>query len=158
MVSAWLKTNTTACASNWDLSRTIPSSSIDSILFRSSFLLTKLGLRRSSRQMKNIRTNRWIFSPGILEFITKSSIPVSSIFSWSQIFYTEVVKFIKILTFNVHEDDLACIIESRSLSLEYLSFKKLRTVYEQFLASFPTSLDQDLKILRSEERNNLTIR
>lgn len=43
---------------------------------------------------------------------------------------TKVVKFIKILTFNVHEDDLACIIESRSLSLEYLSFKKLRTVYE----------------------------
>lgn len=71
---------------------------------------------------------------------------------------TKVVKFIKILTFNVHEDDLACIIESRSLSLEYLSFKKLRTVYEQFLASFPTTLEEDLKILRSEERKNLTTR
>ena len=69
-----------------------------------------------------------------------------------------MVKFIKILTFNVHEDDLACIIESRSLSLEYLSFKKLRNVYEQFLASFPTSLEEDLKLLRSEERKNLSTR
>ena len=44
--------------------------------------------------------------------------------------FTEVLKFIKILTFNVKEDDLACIVESRSLSLEYLSLKKLKTVYE----------------------------
>ena len=53
----------------------------------------------------------------------------------------EVLKFIKILTFNVKEDDLSCIVESRSLSLEYLSFKKLKTVYEQFYESFPTTLE-----------------
>ena len=34
---------------------------------------------------------------------------------------TKVLKFIKILTFNVKEDDLACIVESRSISLEFLS-------------------------------------
>ena len=55
-------------------------------------------------------------------------------------FFTEVLKFIKILTFNVKQDDIACIVESRSLSLEYLSFKKLKNVYEQFLATFPTNL------------------
>ena len=68
------------------------------------------------------------------------------------------MKFIKILTFNVHEDDLACIIESRSLSLEYLSFKRLRTVYEQFLSSFETTLEEDLRLLRGEERKNLSVR
>lgn len=36
-------------------------------------------------------------------------------------FNTKVLKFIKILTFNVKEDDISCIIETRSLSLEYLS-------------------------------------
>lgn len=62
------------------------------------------------------------------------------------------------MTFNVHEDDLACIIESRSLSLEYLSFKRLRTVYEQFLTSFETTLEEDLRLLRGEERKNLSVR
>jgi hypothetical protein len=63
-----------------------------------------------------------------------------------------VLKFIKILTFNVKEDDIACIVESRSLSLEYLSFKKLKNVYEQFLATFPTTLQEDLDILKGEKR------
>jgi hypothetical protein len=71
---------------------------------------------------------------------------------------TKVLKFIKILIFNVMEDDIACIIESRSLSLEYLSFKKLRGVYEQFLASFSTTLAQDLEILRGPQRKELSIR
>jgi len=71
---------------------------------------------------------------------------------------TKVLKFIKILTFNVKEDDIACIIESRSLSLEYLSLKKLKIVYEQFLASFPTTLKEDLEILRGKERDDLNIR
>jgi len=34
---------------------------------------------------------------------------------------TKVLKFIKILNFNVHEDDISCIVETRSLSLEYIS-------------------------------------
>ena len=71
---------------------------------------------------------------------------------------TKVLKFIKILTFNVREDDIACIIESRSLSLEYLSFKKLKGVYEQFLQSFPTTLKQDLVLLRGDVRKHLTLR
>ena len=71
---------------------------------------------------------------------------------------TKVLKFIKILTFNVKEDNIACIVESRSLSLEYLSFKKLKTVYEEFLATFPTTLQQDLDILRSEKRKELNVR
>jgi len=78
-----------------------------------------------------------------------------------KIFYqklnTKVLKFIKILTFNVKEDDLACIVESRSISLEYLSFQKLRTVYEEFLAHFPTTLEEDLHLIR-HERASLNIR
>lgn len=35
---------------------------------------------------------------------------------------TKILKFVKILTFNPELDDFACILESRSLSLEYLSF------------------------------------
>lgn len=42
--------------------------------------------------------------------------------------------------------------------MEYLSFKKLRGVYEQFLASFPTTLAQDLALLRGQERKNLSVR
>ena len=38
-----------------------------------------------------------------------------------QTFNMKVLKFIKILTFNVKQDEIACIIETRSLSLEYLS-------------------------------------
>ena len=61
---------------------------------------------------------------------------------------TKVLKFIKILTFNVKDDDISCIVESRSLSLEYLSLKKLKNVYEEFLKSFPTTLNEDMDILR----------
>jgi hypothetical protein len=68
-----------------------------------------------------------------------------------------VLKFIKILTFNVKEDDLACIVESRSISLEYLSFQKLKNVYEEFLAQFPTSLEEDLDLIRNH-RSTLSIR
>ena len=57
---------------------------------------------------------------------------------------TKVLKFIKILTFNVKEDDLACIIETRSMSLEYLSLKKLKSVYEEFLNSFSTTFEEDM--------------
>lgn len=46
---------------------------------------------------------------------------------------TKVLKFIKILTFNVHDDDISCIVETRSLSLEYISLQKLVKVYEEFL-------------------------
>lgn len=65
---------------------------------------------------------------------------------------TKVLKFIKILTFNVREDDLAVIVESRSISLEYLSFKRLKAVYEEFLAGFPTTLEEDLKMIREERK------
>lgn len=71
---------------------------------------------------------------------------------------TKVLKFIKILTYNVHEDDLQCIVETRSLSLEYLSFKKLLGVYERFLESFPTTLQDDLDTLRGPKRKDLTVR
>jgi Rubisco LSMT substrate-binding len=63
---------------------------------------------------------------------------------------TKVLKFIKILNFNVHDDDISCIVETRSLSLEYISLQKLRTVYEEFLASFPTNLKEDTRILRED--------
>jgi len=33
----------------------------------------------------------------------------------------KILKFLKILNFNVKEDDINCIIETRSLSLEYIS-------------------------------------
>lgn len=71
---------------------------------------------------------------------------------------TKVLKFIKILTYNVHEDDLQVIVETRSLSLEYLSLKKLQGVYERFLESFPTTLAEDLEMLRGPERKNLSVR
>ena len=61
------------------------------------------------------------------------------------------------MTFNVQEDDIACIIESRSLSLEYLSFTKLKQVYNDFLSHFPTTLEEDMAILRGD-RKTLTIR
>ena len=63
-------------------------------------------------------------------------------------FNTKVLKFIKILTFNVQEDDISCIIETRSLSLEYLSLQKLKKVYEDFLEVFPTTLQEDMRMLR----------
>jgi len=70
---------------------------------------------------------------------------------------TKVLKFIKILTFQVKEDDIACIIESRSLSLEYISLTKLKHVYDEFLTNFPTTLEEDLRILK-EERKDLNTR
>ena len=71
--------------------------------------------------------------------------------------FSEVLKFIKILTFNVKEDDLACIVESRSVSLEYLSMQKLKSVYEEFLANFPTTLEQDMDMLRNQ-RDGMSVR
>lgn len=71
---------------------------------------------------------------------------------------TKVLKFIKILTFNPREDDLNCIIQTRSLGLEYLSLKKLRLIYEDFLKTFPTTLEEDLKILRGPQRKTLNVR
>ena len=63
---------------------------------------------------------------------------------------TKVFKFVKILNFNVKEDDISCIVESRSLSLEYISFQKLKGVYEDFLRSFATSLAEDVEIQRTQ--------
>jgi len=63
-----------------------------------------------------------------------------------------VLKFVKILTYDVKCDEINCIIETRSLSLEYLSLQKLRKVYEDFLKSFATSLDFDMKILRDQQQ------
>ena len=61
----------------------------------------------------------------------------------------KVLKFIKILSFNVKEDDISCIVETRSLSLEYISLQKLQKVYQDFLEQFPTTLAQDMSDLRS---------
>ncbi len=61
-----------------------------------------------------------------------------------------MLKFVKILTYDVKRDEINCIIETRSLSLEYLSMQKLRKVYDDFLKSFATSLDYDMKILRDQ--------
>lgn len=63
---------------------------------------------------------------------------------------TKVLKFIKILNFNVRDDDISCIVETRSLSLEYISFQKLKVVYEEFLASFPTTVAEDLRIIKED--------
>jgi hypothetical protein len=59
-----------------------------------------------------------------------------------------MLKFVKIINFNVKNDDIAAVLETRSLSLEYISFQKLKGVYEDFLNNFPTSLDEDLKEMR----------
>ena len=63
---------------------------------------------------------------------------------------TKILKFIKILLFNIHEDDISCIVETRSLSLEYISLQRLKEVYESFLKTFPTSLTEDNRIMREE--------
>lgn len=44
-------------------------------------------------------------------------------------FNVKLLKFMKILSFNVKEDDISCIVETRSLSLEYISLQKLQKVY-----------------------------
>lgn len=70
-----------------------------------------------------------------------------------------MLKFVKILTYDVKRDEINCIIETRSLSLEYLSLQKLRKVYDDFLKSFPTTLEQDMKTLRDQEKlTSLTCR
>lgn len=61
-----------------------------------------------------------------------------------------MLKFIKILTFNVREDDISCIVETRSLSLEYISLQKLKKVYEDFLGNFPTTLKEDNRIMKED--------
>jgi Ca2+-binding EF-hand superfamily protein len=55
----------------------------------------------------------------------------------------EVLKFIKILNFNVKEDGIVCIVETMSISLEYVSFQRLKTVYEEFLKCFATTIEED---------------
>jgi len=60
---------------------------------------------------------------------------------------TKILKFVKILNFDPAADDLACVLESRSLSLEYLSFQRLLLVYEGFLR-FPTNLGEDARLMR----------
>lgn len=65
---------------------------------------------------------------------------------------TKILKFIKIINFNPDLDDFSCILESRSLSLEFLSFQRLLAVYENFLKSFPTSLADDSKLLKTPEK------
>jgi len=62
---------------------------------------------------------------------------------------------LKILQFNVREDDIGCIIETRSISLEYLALSRLQKVYEEFIESFPTTLKEDFEIMR-ESREKLT--
>ena len=69
-----------------------------------------------------------------------------------QSFNMKVLKFIKILTFNVKQDEIDCIIETRSLSLEYLSMQKLQKVYQDFLSQFSTTLKDDMKLLRDPEQ------
>ena len=43
----------------------------------------------------------------------------------------------------MRDDDIDCIINTRSLSLEYLSLQKLRETYEAFISSFPSTFKQD---------------
>lgn len=63
------------------------------------------------------------------------------------------------MLFNVKEDDLKCIVETRSISLEYLGLQKMKKIYEDFLGHFPTTLEQDMAILRDEkQREKLTSR
>lgn len=47
----------------------------------------------------------------------------------------------KILHFNVKEDDLECIIGTRSISLEFIALQNLKKLYQDFLDKFPTTLD-----------------
>ena len=60
-----------------------------------------------------------------------------------------MLKFVKIVNFDVKKDEIACVLEARSISLEYMCIKKLIFIYQDFLNMFGTSLDEDLKILRS---------
>ena len=73
-----------------------------------------------------------------------------------KIFYqklnTKMLKFIKIINFNVKTDEISTVVETRSLSLEYVSFQKLRAVYEDFLNNFPTTLREDLDFMKDPIR------
>lgn len=60
-----------------------------------------------------------------------------------------MLKFVKIINFNVKNDDISTVLETRSLSLEYISFKKLMGVYQDFLNVFPTCLAEDLELMRN---------
>jgi len=63
-----------------------------------------------------------------------------------------MLKFIKIINFNVKTDEISTVVETRSLSLEYVSFQKLRAVYEDFLNNFPTTLREDLDFMKDPIR------
>ena len=41
--------------------------------------------------------------------------------------------------------------------MEYLSMQKLKSVYEEFLANFPTTLEQDMDMLRNQ-RAGMSVR
>lgn len=73
-----------------------------------------------------------------------------------KIFYqklnTKMLKFIKIINFNVKTDEISTVVETRSLSLEYVSFQKLKAVYEDFLNNFPTTLREDLDFMKDPIR------
>ena len=66
-----------------------------------------------------------------------------------QKFNTKMLKFVKIINFDVKKDDIACVFEARSISLEYMCIKKLILIYQDFLNMFGTSLDEDMTIMRS---------
>jgi len=59
-----------------------------------------------------------------------------------------VLKFVKIINFNVKTDNINTVIETRSLSLEFISFQKLKAIYEEFLNGFQTTLKEDLELMR----------
>ena len=65
---------------------------------------------------------------------------------------TKVLKFIKIINFNVKTDNINTVIETRSLSLEFISFQKLKAIYEEFLNGFQTTLKEDLDLMRDPLR------
>ena len=65
---------------------------------------------------------------------------------------TKVLKFVKIINFNVKTDNINTVIETRSLSLEFISFQKLKAIYEEFLNGFQTTLKEDLELMRDPLR------
>jgi hypothetical protein len=70
-----------------------------------------------------------------------------------------MLKFVKIINFNVKTDDITTVVETRSLSLEYISFQKLKAVYEDFLKNFPTTLREDLDFMKdANEMKALSVR
>ena len=54
---------------------------------------------------------------------------------------TKIIKFVKILNRKIRSDNMNSILETRSIGLEYVSLKRLHVVYENFLKSFPTTLE-----------------